>query len=83
MKVNSNIKPNRIQENGEYIWLRKNIEEKQIQEEERTYTSYFYDEIVLKNIKLQTVKNKFEDIFKNPQNYNVIQINGRYISDRR
>ena len=83
MKVNSNIKPDRIQENGEYIWLRKNIEEKQIQEEERTHTSYFYDEVVLKNTTLQIAKNNFEDIFENPQNYNVIQINGRYISDRR
>lgn len=83
MKVNSNIKPNKIQENGEYIWLRTNIEEKQIQEEERAYTSYFYDEIVLKNTTLQTAKNNFEDIFQNPQNYNVIQINGRYISERR
>jgi hypothetical protein len=80
MKVNSNIKPDIIQENGEYIWLRKNIEEKQIQEEERTHTSYFYDEVVLKNTTLQIAKNNFEDIFENPQNYNVIQINGRYTS---
>jgi hypothetical protein len=83
MKVNSNIKPDRIQENGEYIWIRKNIEEKQIQEEERTYTTYDYDEIVLKNTTTQEVENNFDDIFENPQNYNVIQINGRYISDRR
>jgi hypothetical protein len=83
MKVNSNIKPDRIQENGEYIWLRKNIEEKQVQDEERTYTTYDYDEIVLKNTTTQEVENNFDDIFENPQNYNVIQINGRYISDRR
>jgi hypothetical protein len=83
MKVNSTIKPKAMQKNGEYIWLRKNIEEKQFQEEERTHTSYFYDEVVLKNTTLQIAKNNFEDIFKNPQNYNVIQINGRYISDRR
>lgn len=83
MKVNSTIKPLKIQKNGEYIWLRKNIEEKTVQEEERTYISYFYDEVVLKNTTLQIAKNNFEDIFENPQNYNVIQINGRYISDRR
>jgi hypothetical protein len=80
MKVNSNIKPDRIQENGEYIWLRKNIEEKTVQEEERTYTIFEYDEIVLKNATLQEAENNFEDIFNNPQNYNVIQINGRYTS---
>jgi len=83
MKVNSTIKPLKIQKNGEYIWLRKNIEEETVQEEERTYISYFYDEVVLKNTTLQIAKNNFEDIFENPQNYNVIQINGRYISDRR
>jgi hypothetical protein len=83
MKVNSTIQPLRIEKNGEYIWIRKNIEEKQIQEEERTYTTYDYDEIVLKNTTTQEVENNFDDIFENPQNYNVIQINGRYISDRR
>jgi len=80
MKVNSTIKPTAIQKNGEYIWLRKNIEEKQVQDEERTYTIFEYDEIVLKNTTLQEVENNFEDIFNNPQNYNVIQINGRYTS---
>jgi hypothetical protein len=80
MKVNSTIKPKRIEQNGDYIWLRKNIEEKTVQEEERTYTIFEYDEIVLKNTTLQEVENNFEDIFNNPQNYNVIQINGRYTS---
>ena len=80
MKVNSNIKPDRIQKNGEYIWLRKNIEEKTVQDEERTYTIFEYDEILLKNTTLQEVEKNFEDIFKNPGKYNVIQINGRYTS---
>jgi hypothetical protein len=80
MIVNSTIKPTAIQKNGEYIWLRKNIEEKQVQDEERTYTIFEYDEIVLKNTTLQEVENNFEDIFNNPQNYNVIQINGKYTS---
>ena len=80
MKVNSTIKPKRIEQNGDYIWIRKNIEEKTVQEEGRTYTIFEYDEIVLKNTTLQEVENNFEDIFNNPQNYNVIQINGRYTS---
>jgi hypothetical protein len=80
MKVNSTIKPTAIQKNGEYIWLRKNIEEKQVQEGERTYTIFEYDEIVLKNTTLQEVENNFEDIFNNPKKYNVIQINGKYTS---
>jgi hypothetical protein len=80
MKVNSTIKPKRIEQNGDYIWLRKNIEEKTVQEGERTYTIFEYDEIVLKNTTIQEVENNFEDIFKNPGKYNVIQINGRYTS---
>lgn len=80
MKVNSTVQPKRIEQNGDYIWIRKNIEEKEIQEEERVYTIFEYDEIVLKNTTLQEVENNFEDIFNNPQNYNVIQINGRYTS---
>ena len=52
MKVNSTIKPKRIEQNGDYIWLRKNIEEKTVQEEERTYTMFEYDEILLKNLSL-------------------------------
>ena len=79
MKVNSTVQPQKIEQNGDYIWLRKNIEEKTVQEEERTYTIFEYDEILLKNTTLQEVENNFEDIFNNPQNYNVIQINGRYV----
>lgn len=85
MKVNSIIKPETIEQYGNYIWIRKNIEEVEIVEEEHTYTSFFYDEIVLKNIDLNFVKNNFDDIFLNPENYSdyILQINGEYISERR
>lgn len=85
VKVNSIIKPETIEQYGDYIWIRKNIEEKEIIEEETTYTAYFYDEILLKNADLNFVKNNFDDIFLNPENYSdyIIQINGEYISERR
>lgn len=85
MKANSIIKPETIEQYGNYIWIRKNIEEVEIVEEEHTYTSFFYDEIVLKNADLTFVKNNFDDIFLNPENYSdyILQINGEYISERR
>lgn len=85
MKVNSIIKPETIEQYGDYIWIRKNIEEREIVEEETTYTAYFYDEILLKNADLNFVKANFDDIFQNPENYSdyIIQINGEYISERR
>lgn len=85
MKANSIIKPETIERYGDYIWIRKNIEEKEIIEEEATYTTYFYDEILLKDADLNFVKNNFDDIFLNPENYSdyIIQINGEYISERR
>lgn len=79
MKVNSTIQPKEIQQHGKYIWLRTNIEEKQIQDDDRIYNIYEYNEVLLKDITLQEVENHFEDIFENPQNYNVIQIDGRYV----
>jgi len=85
VKANSIIKPETIERYGDYIWIRKNIEEKEIIEEEATYTTYFYDEILLKDADLNFVKNNFDDIFLNPENYSdyIIQINGEYISERR
>lgn len=85
VKVNSIIKPETIEQYGDYIWIRKNIEEKEIIEEETIYTAYFYDEILLKNADLNSVKANFDDIFLNPENYSdyIIQINGEYISERR
>ncbi len=85
MKVNSIIKPETIEQYGDYIWIRKNVEEIEVVEEEHTHTMFFYDEVLLKNADITFVRNHFDDIFLNPENYSdyVIQVNGKYVSERR
>jgi len=42
-----------------------------------------YDEMLLKGYSIEFVEENKDDIFANPSNYNVIQINGVYTGDKR
>ena len=74
--VGSNSTPNLIEQYGEYIYIRRNVTTI-LETEER------YDEMLLKGYSIEFVEENKDDIFANPSNYNVIQINGVYTGDKR
>jgi hypothetical protein len=77
MKAESNGIPELIEQYGEYIYIRKDIEE--IPATEERDKCYRYDEMLLKGYTYDFVEQNKDDIFANPGNYNVIQINGVYV----
>ena len=76
--VESNSTPNLIEQYGEYIYIRRNVTT--ILETEKCFE---YDEMLLKGYSIEFVEENKDDIFANPSNYNVIQINGVYTGDKR
>jgi hypothetical protein len=79
--VGSNSTPNLIEQYGEYIYIRRNVTT--IPETEERDEYFEYDEMLLKGYSIEFVEENKDDIFANPSNYNVIQINGVYTGDKR
>ena len=79
--VGSNSTPNLIEQYGEYIYIRRNVTT--ILETEEREEHFEYDEMLLKGYSIEFVEENKDDIFANPSNYNVIQINGVYTGDKR
>ena len=79
--VGSNSTPNLIEQYGEYIYIRRNVTT--ILETEEREECFEYDEMLLKGYSIEFVEENKDDIFANPSNYNVIQINGVYTGDKR
>lgn len=75
--VESNGTPNLIEQFGDYIYIRRNVE--YVEETEDRDACYRYEEILLKGYTYEFVEENKEDIFANPDNYNVVQINGVYV----
>lgn len=75
--VRSNTQPQAVQAVKDYIYLRNNIQEvtetDEMTQEEVTF--YEYDEILVQGYSADFVTAKFDDIFANPDKYNVIRNN--------
>ena len=81
MFVKSTVIPSKIKKEKNYIRITNNVTPF---EDEEGNKMYKYNEILLKDISIFEVEKNFEDIFNNPDKYSsVIQINGKYTSNRR
>ena len=76
----SNAIPERIKQYKNEIYITSNIVEHtkfdEMMEEEVTY--YEYDYIMLKGYTQEFVEKYFDDIFTNPEKYNVVQLNSTF-----
>lgn len=75
VKVHSNEIPTDIEQVGNKVYLRKNVEDFVTED----FSGYQYDEILVEGYTFEFVTEHYEDIFMHPENYNVVQINGRYV----
>lgn len=75
--------PEQILSVKDKLYIRNNIN--QITETDETTseetTFYEYDEIVVQGYTQDFISNRIDDVFNNPQKYNVIQSNGRTIKN--
>ena len=75
--VRSNTQPQAVQAVKNLIYMRNNIQ--QITETDemigQEMTFYEYDEILVQGYSVDFVTTKFDDIFANPDKYNVIRYN--------
>ena len=81
MKVESQTSPAPISMHGTQAWLRTNITpvERTSGMDEGTWHGFEYDEIVVEGYSERYVEKHFDDIFANPDNYNVIVENGKRV----
>lgn len=75
--------PEQILSVKDKLYLRNNInqitETDEMTNKESTF--YEYDEIVVQGYTQDFISNRIQDVFNNPQKYNVIQSNGRTIKN--
>ncbi len=81
-KVQSSHEPNLFERFGEKVYIRRNVEQKEytmdMGDETETHSGFEYEEMLLEGYSDTFINENLSNIWQNPENYNVIQINGLY-----